>query len=144
MPNEITLADREPTALDLIREVARDGSVSVEKLERLVALKEREDAKHAKAAFWAAMARLANRAAIGLEGGVIGLGAGKGSIPYAKYEDIDKACRPLLAEEGISVSFSTRVTPQGALVMVLTVSHADGHSEISERPAPPRSGNART
>jgi hypothetical protein len=144
---DVSLGNELPiTTLDLIREVARDQSVSVDKLERLVALQERQEQREAKAAFWTAMARLSLKLPRVTKRGKIKMvkdGVDKGTLPYAKYEDIDAACRPLLAEEGLMASFSTKIGATGGVVMVLTVAHALGHSEISERPAPPDTGPGR-
>jgi len=133
----------ELTPMELIGQMARDPAVDVSKLEALMALKERVDARDARAAFWAAMARLSTKLPRIKKNGTISLGQGKGAIPYAKYEDIDTLCRPLLAEEGLMASFSTRVNAAGGVTMVLTVAHKDGHSETSERPAPPDTGPGR-
>lgn len=141
MPNK--LARAEPSPLALIRELAVDAKVEPAKLRELMELQDRWMAKEAHAKFWQAMARLSTKLPRIKKRGKIGLGVGKGEIPYARYEDIDAVCRPLLASEGISVAFSTRVGPTGGVVMILTVSHADGHSETSERPAPPDAGPGR-
>lgn len=137
-------AGAELTPMELIRELATGPSaINVDVIERLVALQERQDAKRARAEFMGAMARLSTKLPRISKKGTIPLGAGKGEIPYAKYEDIDAVCRPMLAAEGLSVSFSTRVNPAGGVIMILTVAHQSGHSETSERPAPPDPGPGR-
>jgi hypothetical protein len=63
--------------------------------------------------------------------GKITLGAGKGEIAYAKWEDADKVLRPILAAHGFSLRFTTRVR-DASTVMVCVLSHVAGHSEETE------------
>lgn len=119
---------QDASILSVIAEAARDPRVDVDKLERLLALKEREDAKAAERAFTDAMKRVKPLLPRIKKNGVIQLGA-KGSLAYAKYEDIHAAVMPLLHENGFTVSYSSELAGQGLLKVVVTVKHILGHSD---------------
>ena len=112
------------TMLSVISRAASDPSVDIEKLERLMAMKERMDAKEAETAFAAALARVqAKMGRIGTDA----LNKQTGSR-YATYGALDKALRPLYTEEGFSLSFGTEPAPDGMVGVVCYVSHQAGHT----------------
>lgn len=117
--------------LSIIAEAARDPRVDVDKMERLLAMKEREDAKVAERAFTEAMNRVKPLLPRIKKNGVIQLNKG-GSLAYAKYEDIHAAVMPLLHENGFTVSYSSELAGQGLLKVVVTVKHKAGHKETGE------------
>src|SRR5690554_2918695 len=86
------------TILSVISRAASDPSVDIEKLERLMAMKERMDAKQAETAFAAALSRV--QAAMGR------VGADKKNSQtgswYATYGALDKALRPIYTADGRS------------------------------------------
>ncbi len=147
MPNEqLTIHDaavarQEPTALQIISEASRDPQVNVEKLGALLAMKERLDAREAEMAFNRAMAAIAPKMPRVKKNGSIDLGRGK-PITFARYEDIDEVVRPILVEEGLSMSFTSKPTTGGVL-MTCTLSHVLGHSKSSEMQMPADAGPGR-
>lgn len=120
--------DPDASMLSIIAEAARDPRVDVDKMERLLAMKEREDAKVAERAFTEAMNRVKPLLPRIKKNGVIQLGS-KGSLAYAKYEDIHAAVMPLLHENGFTVSYSSELAGQGLLKVVVTLKHIGGHSD---------------
>ena len=58
----------------------------------------------------------------------------KEAFTFARFEDIDVAIRPLLIEEGLSLSFSSTERAGGGAVLTGTLSHKDGHSISSSIP----------
>lgn len=121
--------------VQMIAEASRDPGVSVEKLERLMALKERFDVTQARSEFWAAMARLQPRLPRITKEGVILNYDKTVKSRYAKYEDIDAGLRPLLQEEGFSVFFRTELREKTLFVTAI-VAHAHGHAEETTVPVP--------
>src|SRR3990167_10894088 len=109
----------------LFEHLARKPNASVEKIERLMALWERGEAKKAEAAFNAAMSS-AQRA--------IRPVAADASNPqthsrYASYAALDLALRPIYTEYGFGLSFDTGEAPGADVVRVLCyVTHVAGHS----------------
>ena len=112
------------TMLSVISRAASDPSVDIEKLERLMAMKERMDAKEAETAFAAALARVqAQMGRIGTDA----LNKQTGSR-YATYGALDRALRPIYTAEGFSLSFGTEPAPDGMVGVVCYVSHQAGHT----------------
>ena len=68
----------------------------------------------------------------------------KGVIPYATYEDVDAAIRPVEAKFGFARTFSTRALEgKNGLMMTLRLTHRAGHAITSERWCPPDPGPGR-
>lgn len=138
---EVAPAQQGDQFLAVIAAAARDPQVDVAKMAALLELKERIDAKQAEIEFNQAMTRLQPRLPRVKKNGKIDLGRGN-PIPFAKWEDVDFIIRPILAEQGFTLSFSSKPAPNGVL-MVCTLSHAAGHSRSSEMLLPPDAGPGR-
>lgn len=116
--------------LKLIRDAAVDPNVSVDKMERLMALKERFDSRQAEIAFSQAMARLQpTLPRITKHGRIIVSGVERSS--YAKIEDIDEVIRPLYSAQGFSISWNTLTTEKGTKITG-RLRHIEGHWEPYE------------
>ena len=99
--------DQTATIIDTIARAARDSSVDVAKLERLLAIQERLMVDQRRTAYMAALAQLqAELPQIG-KAGTITDREGAVRNRYAKLEDIDAAIRPLCAAHGFSFSFDS-------------------------------------
>lgn len=132
----------EPTLMQIMGEAVRAGNVEI--VERLVALQERMERWSAEKSFKQAKARLYPRLPQVTETGTIMLNSGKVRNTYAENCDIDLLIRPLLAEEGFSLSFDSEVTPTG-IVVIGVLSHIDGHQELKKTPPlPPDTGGGKS
>lgn len=109
--------------MSVIQRAALDPNFDVTKMERLVGLYERITAEQKKTAFMAAMARLQEKLPQ-----IDKYGQGKNS-KFAKLEDIDAVVRPMLAEEGFSLSFDEESHTDKTITFVAWLSHRDGHRE---------------
>lgn len=108
----------------VISKGATDPSFDVEKLERLMALKERMDAKTAESAFNSALSRVqANTGRIAADAT-----NNQTRSNYATYGKLDKVLRPIYTAEGLSLSFGTEPAAEGMVGMVCFVSHHGGHT----------------
>lgn len=116
------------TPMDLLAAaVAQD--IDENKLEKLMELQERWEANLARKAFTAAMADFqANCPTIRKSGAA-------DRYLYAPLDEVLRTIRPHLDAAGLSVRFNTE-TQDGAIKAICTVSHRDGHEEISEFIAP--------
>lgn len=119
------------TLLEVIARAARDPLVDVGKLERLLAIQQTVIADDRRTAFMAAMTRLAPKLPRLAKTGRIQF---KSEVHgrYAKLEDIDAAIRPLLSEEGFSLSFDVKPADSGKLRVSCRLSHVEGHSETNQ------------
>lgn len=108
---------------DLMYRLATDPNVDVDKLERLIAMKERADAQAAKAAFTRAFAKMQGALP---EVKKLGLNPTLGSS-YAKFEDIQRAIRPVLEKHGFALNFF--VNSGDVMSITARLSHQEGHYE---------------
>ena len=116
--------DESASLLAVISRAASDPSIDIEKMERLMAMKERMDARNAESEFNSAMMRVQAK---------MGRISADATNPqtrsnYATYGKLDKALRPIYTAEGLSLSFGTEAAPEGYVGMVCFVSHVGGHT----------------
>lgn len=118
--------------LSVISRAASDPSIDIEKMERLMAMKERIDAKEAESSFNAAMSRV--------QAGMRRIAADKTNkqtgSDYATYAALDRELRPLYTEEGLSLSFDTEPAGEGMVGMLCHVSHENGHTRTYRAAVP--------
>jgi hypothetical protein len=114
--------------LDVIARAARDPSVDIDKMERLIAMQERVQVRDAAISFNSALAELQVKLPVIAERGGIKDRNGNVQSTYALWEDVNEAIRPLLAEHGFALRFRVeRTSDQISVTGIL--SHRDGHSE---------------
>lgn len=135
-PESTGIATREEprSLLSAIVQMARDPSVDVAKLDVLLQMQERMERRQAEIAFSQALAALP---AIRVKkNGRVDLGPGKGSYPFAKWEDISTIIEPMLHERGLRLTFDSqpRQGDGGGLVVTGTLLHRDGHSRSASMP----------
>lgn len=127
-----TAQDESASLLAVISRAASDPSVDIEKMERLMAMKERMDARTAESEFNSAMMRVQAK---------MGRISADATNPqtrsnYATYGKLDKALRPIYTTEGLSLSFGTEPAPDGFVGMVCYVSHSGGHTRTYKAQVP--------
>ena len=129
---------RRSEVMDLIRFALADD-VGVEKLERLMALKEREDAKAARAeyleavrSFQAACPAIPKRKGVSFDDRP----GARVAYHYAPLEDITRVIDPILRRNGLSYSWTTAGIEGGMLNVICTLRHTGGHEEQVPFPTP--------
>lgn len=124
-----------------LERAAKDPTIDVDKLERLLAMKEKVDAQERHRRFMDALARLQARLPqIGKSGHVVINGQLRSK--YARLEDIDAAIRPLCTEEGFAFSFDSKPV-QGGVEYSCEMTHRDGWSETKTITLPVDKGAGR-
>lgn len=124
--------------LSAIVQLARDPAVDVTKLQALLAMQERMEARQAEIEFNRALARLPSIRV--KKNGIIDLtrkdGTSGGSIAFAKWEDMMTIVEPMMEREGFRLMFDT--TPRsgegGGLIVSGMLLHRDGHSRTASIP----------
>lgn len=125
---QLTAAPEQQTALTPIEIVARaasDPNVDADKMERLYALMERQQAQQAEIAFNDAMSSAQ---------GKMGRISADATNPqtrskYATYGKLDKALRPIYSQYGFSLSFDSTDSPKEDHARFLCYcSHSAGHT----------------
>jgi hypothetical protein len=137
---EIAVQGQPDSLLSAIVLMAKDPAVDIQKLDRLLAMQERLEARQAEQEFNAATARLAKVMPRVKKNGTVNLikkdGTDGGSYSFAKWEDMDAILRPLYTAEGFSLSFDAepRQGEGGGLVVTGRLSHDRGHSRTASLP----------
>lgn len=112
--------------MQVITTAAKDQTVDVDKLERLMAMYERIEAKRAEQAYSAAM----NAAQEEMRPVSQDASNPQTRSKYASFHALDQDMRPIYAKHGFSLSFDTADgAPEGMIRVVCKVAHKDGHSE---------------
>jgi hypothetical protein len=133
--NELAPVAEGATLLQVIARAAADPNTDVSKMERLMAMYERVEAKRAETAFAEAFSEMQTKLPAVAERGAV-----SGRYTYALWEDINTAIKPVLAEHGFSLSFRMDFADGIAVTGVLT--HKAGHSiETTIKLPPDPSGN---
>lgn len=132
---------RAPSVYEIFAQLARDPNIDPARIQQLMELQERAEARQAERDFIAAMNRLQPRLPRIGKDGSIDLGRGK-PMKFAKYESIDAVIRPLLTQEGFSIAFGTTANDKG-ITITATLSHAAGHSRTESMPLPFDTGPGR-
>ena len=139
--------DSSATLLALIEQLALDPRADVAKLERIIVMYERLDAREAELAYNAAKGRILKKLAgirIVKNRAVLSqIDSGKPqkcsyeAFKYAPLEEIDKHLRPLLAAEEMDLSYSDKPCEGGGLLIRGRLKHLpSGHYEDAFMPAP--------
>ena len=128
--------------VSMIERIALDPNSDLEKLERMLAMKERLDGKSAQRAFAAAISDA--KAEIGpiIKTGTVDYTNSKGERTYFKHETLDGIAAivdPILAKHGLSYRYRAH-QEGGNLFVTCVVSHRDGYSEETTLQGGPDSG----
>src|SRR5689334_12919207 len=109
--------------LEVISRAAGDPNVDISKMERLMEMYERIQAKNAEAAFNAAMTKAQS------EMGRISADAENKQTRshYATYAKLDKVLRPIYTANGFALSFDEGESEPDTSLVLCYVSHKDGH-----------------
>ncbi|EMO9845319.1 ERF family protein [Pseudomonas aeruginosa] len=116
-------ANEATTVLQVIQKAASDPSCDIEKLERLMAMHERMQAKQAEQQYTEALAAMQQELPAIAE-----RGDANGRYSYALWEDINERLKPILAKHGFALTFRTPRNEKGVEVEGV-LSHRGGHSE---------------
>lgn len=112
------------TLLAVISRAAADPATDVTKMERLMAMYERIEAKNAEQQFNEAM----NAAQAQIGRIATDKTNSQTHSEYATYAALDRVLRPIYTESGFSLSFDTGEAPDGYVRVLCYVSHKGGHT----------------
>lgn len=123
--SEIAALNESATLLQVIHRAATDPQCDLDKMERLMAMHERVQAKQAEAQFNTDLAEMQDALPSIGERGVAQRGERGGTYTYALWEDINAAIKPVLKRWGFALTFRTDFADGIAVTGVLT--HKAGH-----------------
>lgn len=114
--------------VQMIERAAANPAVDVDKMMKLLEMKERVEAMQSRKAYASALAEMQPSLPIIAERGGITNKANEIQSTYAKWEDVNEAIRPILSSHGFALSF--RIShPEGKIAVTGVLSHREGHSE---------------
>lgn len=133
--NEISVVSENAAMVSMFERMASDPNVDVDKLERLMQMRERAIERQAKEQFDAAMSELQpDLPSIGERGNAAG------RYTYALWEDINTAIKPILMRHGFALTFRTDFA--NGITVTGVLSHRGGHREETSITLPSdKSGN---
>jgi hypothetical protein len=127
----VPMSDEKAAVLSMIERAARDPSVDIDKLERLMTMQRQMAAERAKMEYDAAMA------ACQAEMEPIRRDADNAQTKskYATYAALDRALRPIYTSHGFAVTFDTSEAKQTDYIMVhCIIAHKGGHERTHKAP----------
>jgi hypothetical protein len=126
------------TILQVIQRAAADPQCDIEKMERLMAMHERMQAKTNEQAFNAAMAAMQCEIPTVREGGENSHTKNK----YATLDDINVTLKPIMQRHGFAITFKVEHSPNGISVTGILM-HSAGHREQTTMLLPVDIGSGR-
>lgn len=115
------------TILQVIQRAAADPACDIDKMERLMAMHERMQARDAEAIFNAAMAAMQSDIPSIAERGAIVVN-GQNRSNYATFEDINDVIKPIMQAHGFAITFKVENVQAGLSVTGILM-HSAGHRE---------------
>lgn len=121
--------------LAIIAQAARDPNVDIDKMERLLAMQERVQARDSKIAFTTAFADMQPELPIIDRKGRITITDKNDrekviqSTAFAKWEDINEAIVPILHRHRFALSFKPGMAPDGRVTVTAILRHVGGHED---------------
>lgn len=125
-PVDIAPASDNAAMLAVIERAAANPEVNIDKMERLLAMRERMEEREAKKAYNSAM-RVAQEEMATIHQDMANT---QTRSRYASYAALDKVIRPIYTKHGFSVEFDTGDdAPENHVRVICEVSHQDGFSK---------------
>lgn len=124
------------TVMNMIAVAAADPRVDPAKMRELLDLRREIVKDEAAIEARRAYSRVCRKMPRITKHGAIEFGKGAKPIPYAKWEDIADAIRPVYESEDFTLSFDTRERTGGGVIVTAKLEHDNGHVITSEFPVP--------
>lgn len=115
--------------ISMIERAALNPAVDIDKMERLLAMKERIEARRAEMAFNTSLSAMATELPDIDERGSIKNNAGQVQSTYALWEDIQAVIKPILQRHGFALRFRSGLHDDGRPTVTGVLSHVAGHTD---------------
>lgn len=130
--------------LAIISQAACNPDCDVQKMQALLNMQQQVIEGQARQEFSRAMTAASNEIQPIFKAGRASLGS-KGGYSYAKWDDMDRAIRPILQKHGLRLSFTTASSGvQGYKAIIGIITHENGQSERAEMELPIDTGPGRS
>lgn len=140
-PSEPIPAPAQDPMLALIERAARDPSVDMDKMQRLMEMHRDMQKAAAERAFFGGMS-VAQSEMTRVSADCLNPST---KSRYASYAQMDRALRPIYSRHGFLLTFNTEpeAAPEGSVRVTCLVAHADGHSRLYQIDMPADGKGAR-
>lgn len=139
-PAQVPVTPQPVSMLDIIDRASRDPSVDINKLERLIGMKDRMEARQAQVEFDNAMSSAQEE----MQPIRANMENPQTKSEYADQAALDRAIRPIYTRHGFSLSYrSGDGAPAGEVRIVCVVAHRSGHREYPHLDMPADGKGAR-
>lgn len=132
-PPSSEVADYTGGLLAVIERAARDPSVDIDKMERLLAMQERVQERLAKQAFTEAKLAMRPELPEVTRKGHIIIKDKSGNITqdteFARFEDLHDAVIPVITRHNFDLKFKNGMSPEGKVRIITILSHVAGHED---------------
>lgn len=131
MTNQVAEVDKVTNSPSKLIELAISTNADIEKLEKLMALQERWEAKEAKKAFYQALSNFQRECPVIKKNRTVDFtskdGRGRTNYNYANLASIEEQIKEPMAKYGLSKTF--KQDHSKSIEVTCCISHVDGHSE---------------
>lgn len=142
-PTPMVPAVQQPESLlPAIITLAKDPQVDVGKLDALLSMQAKMEARQAEREAIEAFTALSAELPRVKKTGVIDMGQ-KGSMKFAQWHEMDRVIRPLLVKHGFTLSFNSVERASGGLTVTGELMHRSGHVRTATIPLALDSGAGR-
>ncbi len=120
--------------LSIIQGVTLKPDIDTSVIEKLWVMQQQAEDRDAEQAYWAAMPKLQAELPLIPKNGKMQMSKGdsKWTIPFARFEDVIEAIRPIMKKNGFSLTFKHRTLEGGDIHTTGIVAHKKGHKETDE------------
>lgn len=130
------IAQRPASLLESVMRAVANPDLDPARLREFLEIGRQLEADDAKKQFNSAMAEMKPKLPAIRKDGQIIYKAGAKPTTFAKWDDIHRACMPVLSEHGFTCSFSSELQGSNALLVKMTVRHTGGHEDPATLPVP--------
>jgi hypothetical protein len=124
------------TPMDLMAKAVENPNFNVDAFEKLVQLQREQEDRQARRAFAAAMSNFQSSVAPIVARREVKDRGGNVRYKFASFDDIMSEIKTPLAEYGLAISFTTKISSDGYILATCTIVNEMGHSEMSEFTCP--------
>ena len=113
-----------------------DPATPIEIRKQILDMMERLEDRHQKMLFNQALDEVQSNLPVIRKNGLINYKPGTKGAPFAKWDDIHRACMPILAEHGFTCSFTSELQGGNALKVTMRVKHVSGGEDSGSLTVP--------
>lgn len=122
--------------VQMLERASKDPTVDIDKLERLMAMHERQLARNAEAEYHTAFAAMQTEMPVLSERGTVKNKTGGTQSKYTLWEDLNETIKPILSKHGFALRFLPGNTDGGKITVTGVLSHRGGYVERATMTVP--------